>query len=188
MKNIKCIYLFTVVCIFLLYACSSKTDQKKFFDVPGYFKTEIDSIKSNYTTVSKTSVYNGDTNRQKLQVVDVNWEKEFALFLECDINKPVYYANMSLGGAPAWHGPPEEAKQWLSYSANSPKLSIQFVVIGKKNENVVSVGIRISKANLISVTNIDAEYEKGVGYSISGEQKIKNLGDKNTFFVEGKFN
>jgi hypothetical protein len=56
-----------------------------------------------------------------------------------------------------------------------------------KNEKVLSILIRMSKSNLISNTSLEVFYEKDKKYSIQGVQQINNLGDKNTFFVEGKF-
>lgn len=194
MKNIKCIYLFSVICIFLLYACGSKTGQKKFFDVPGYFKGEIDSIKTNYTTVSKTSVYNGDTNRQELKVMDVNWEKEFALFLECDINKPVYYANVQI--TPGMPIGLSYAEEYTNKSSQGP---IKFLMIRKMNvsEEVQLIKISLEKNNLISSTNISLSYnpyfltsgenpQVDIVYSIQGEQYVKSIGEKNHFSVMGR--
>jgi hypothetical protein len=172
----------------ILFSCGSKNSEKKFFDVPGYFRSEIEYIKANFSTVQKRSIYNGDSTRKEFKVMDMNWEKEFGLFLECDINKPIYYANGEGNFAPAWHGTSNEFHPGYMYKANSKKLNIQLVNIEYKGKNEERVTIEISKSNLISNTNIHAVYEKDMGYLVSGEQHIKSLGDKNVFLMEGKFN
>lgn len=185
MRILKCIYPFTVICICFFSSCESAKGDKKFFDIPGYFESEIDSIKSNFTKVEKTYVYNGDTNRKELKVVDIDWEKELAFFLECDINKPAYYPNMKEQSSTP-HAFNDSITK-TEYETESKKLNIQFVEVVSKNEKVLSILIRMSKSNLISNTSLEAFYEKDKKYSIQGVQQINNLGDKNTFFVEGKF-
>lgn len=168
-------------------SCKEKTKEKKFFDVPSYFKQEIEYIKTNLSSVSKTSVYNGVISTQYLSVKDINWEKEFGIFLECNINKPVYYANMEVLESPAWQGPSEEEKGSVMYISKNKILSIQRVSVDSRKGIVSGINIHLEKSNLISNTFIDAWYVKDSSYTISGEQAIKNLGDKNTFFVNGKF-
>jgi len=179
MKNIKCIWLLPVICICFFGSCTKKTADKKFFDVPGYFENEIKSIKNYSSTITKLAVYNADTSYEELNVKDVNWEKEFAIFLETDINKPNYYANMTTVSENFGHR--------ITYQATSDKLKIQKVVVEYRPDTNRMVEISIHKNNLISVTEIHAIYIPDSLYSISGEQKIKNLGDKNTFFVKGEF-
>jgi hypothetical protein len=178
MKNIHRIYLVLVLCLYGLFSCNAPLAKKKFFDVPGYFKGEISFIQNNFTTVLKSSVYNGDSAYQQLKVSEVNWNKELAIFLESDINKPAYYANM-------------QADDQGSCRATSNKLSIQEVLLGygahEEQNRVVNVQIVISKTNLISSTNIRAEYQHGYAYTIRGDQKIKNLGDHNDFYIQGLF-
>jgi hypothetical protein len=180
MKNIKCIWLLPVICICLFVTCTSKIEEKKFFDVPGYIKNEIKSIKNSESTIIKTSVYNSDTAYQSLSTKEVNWNKEFAIFLETDINKPIYYANMTVNS--------ENSTHKTTYQAKSGKLNIQKVVVENGPDTHKIIEIEINKNNLISVTKIHALYIPDSLYIISGEQTIKNLGDQNTFFVKGEFN
>lgn len=185
MRNFCC-GLVLMLATGIFFSCGSKTKEKKFFDVPGYFEKEIEYIKANYSTVSKTSVYNGTTQVKEFNVSEINWNKEFGIFLECDINKPIYYANGDGRFAPAWHGPQDKFRTYYIYISKSKKLGIQLVNIEHK-ENGERVTVEISKSNLISITDIKASYEKNVCYQISGEQRIKGLGDKNIFFIKGEF-
>lgn len=113
---------------------------------------------------------------------EINWEKEFAIFLECDINKPAYFANMEI--IQATYDPVESS---TIYKSKSKKLNIQSLKIVSFNGVTSDVSIQINKSNLISNTTIDAYYTSGVRYSIIGKQTIKQLGEKNEFWVEGRF-
>jgi hypothetical protein len=185
MRILKCIYPLLVICICFFPSCESPKESKKFFDIPSYFKEEIHLIKANFTEVNKTYVYNGDTSRKELKVVDIDWEKEFAFFLEADINKPAYYANMKQIPYPS-HAFNDSITK-TAYGTESKKLNIQFVEVVSHNEKVLSILIRMSKSNLISNTSLEVFYEKDKKYTIVGVQQINNLGDMNTFFIEGKF-
>lgn len=162
-------------------SCNTKPTEKKYFDIPGYFKTEIGYVKSNYNNLSKLAVYNDDTSRLELKVADVNWNKEWAIFLESDINKPIYYANMS-------------ESDFGEYSSKSDKLSIQSVVLnygknidGIPTNEVVGVELTIVKGNLISSTHIAAGYSRNSKYTIKGKQEIRYMNVVNSFIVEGSF-
>ena len=170
-----------MVCIAGMLGCRNTTPQKKFFDIPAYFRKEIKTLQTNAITISKSSTYNGHRSQQDLRASNINWEKELAVFLEADINKPAYLANMRVDST-AYPGKGYQ----LMYTATSPKLSIRHVVINMKEEEEL-VNIDIEKSNLISTTHINAYYLKGKRYAISGEQAVQNLGDQNQFFIEGNF-
>lgn len=189
MKKPYSVSVFLMICITIFFiSCGSNSTQKKFFDIPGYFKTEIDSLKKSNYIVSKTAVYNGDTSRQEIKASEMNWEKEFAIFLEADINKPAYYANMKQSKGVAndtdFHSD--------IYTNSSLKNSIQLVEVGfqelgKQVDRATYVRVKLEKSNLVSETSIEALYSKDYKYWVKGKQKIKNLGDENNFFVEGQF-
>jgi len=167
----------------LLSSCEQKTQEKKFFDVPGYFRGEIDSLNKSDFSFRKISVYNGDTNKTELNSKNINWEKEFAIFIESDINKPVYYDNLIQTDLS------DSLSKRVLYRSNSNKLTIVEVDIiwGFMREQVKLISVKINKDNLISSTQILAVYVKESRYFISGTQRIKTLGSTNKFFVEGQF-
>ena len=184
------ISLFLVIWIIIfLTSCGSASTEKKFFDIPGFFTTEIDSLKRSNYIVSKTAVYNGDTSKQKIKASEMNWEKEFAIFLEADINKPAYYGNMKVSSGPGL----DTNYHTTIYSNGNLKNSIQQIEVGLLELSfgdtmATFVRIKVEKSNLISKTSIEACYSRGYKYWIKGKQKIKNLGDQNNFMVEGIFN
>jgi hypothetical protein len=179
----KICFFFILPTLVFLNACSNTATTKKFFDIPGYFKQEVEYIKTNFSTVSKTSVYNNDSSHQDFKVTDVNWEKEFAIFMECDINRPIYYANMKELKSTV----NDTNSTTITYESSSPKTRIQRVKIGftEKGNQPDFVSIQLEKSDLISVTSIEALYVKGSRYQVQGKQKVKQLGDENHFFVEG---
>lgn len=167
--------------LLFLVGCNEKKTEKKYFDIPGYFEQQIQYVNTKYTTVSKVAVYNGDTSISESKVANVNWKKEWAIFLEADINKPIYYANMT-------------ESDFGEYFAQSKKLSIQQVKLeyaktpeGVPGNDVIGIELSVVKGNLISSTSIEAKYQKNWGYTITGLQDIHYLNHQHSYFVEGQF-
>lgn len=165
----------------VLASCTEKKSEKRYFDIPGYFEKEIQYVKANHKAVSKVAVYNGDSSTSESKVMDVNWNKEWAIFLESDINKPIYYANMT-------------ESDFGEYFSQSKKLSIQKVKLeydktteGMSGNNIIGIELSIVKGNLISSTSINAIYRKDWGYTICGLQDIHYLNSRHRYFVEGQF-
>ncbi len=183
MKNRKGIYMLYIVCVVsVMLSCENKNKDLKFFDIPAFFKQEIEIIKTSNYVVTKSYSYNGEGSKMDMKASDINWEKEFAIFLECDINKPAYFANMEI-----LHAPYDSIESSVVYLSRSKKLNIQSVKIESIHGETSTISIKINKSNLISTTSIDAYYYKGTSYSIYGIQTIKKLGEKNDFWVEGRF-
>ncbi len=174
--------------LLMLVSCEQKTQEKKFFDVPGYFKGEINHIKNNFTSLVKTTTYNDSSSVAEFKVSEINWEKELGIFMECDINKPVYFANMSKISSPSHASEPV-----FGWYDQSEKLPVRTVKVGGyhygsslyPSTNLIS--IQVNKSNLISETTIDAVYLKDSMYEFKGVQKIKTIKDKNTFYIKGEF-
>jgi hypothetical protein len=167
----------------ILFSCGSKNSEKKFFDVPGYFKKEVDSLSKVDFNFRKIAVYNGDTNKIEVNSKDINWKKELGIFLESDINKPSYYTHLIPIDLT------DSNCKRVVYKSDSDKLAIVEVDIiwGFMDREVKVLSIKINKNNLISSTQMLAVYVRGSRYFISGVQKIKNLGSTNQFFIEGQF-
>ncbi len=164
-------------------SCETKTTEKKFFDIPGYFKEEIEYITMLHSTVKKTSIYNGKKTEEQKKTIDVNWKKEWQFFLQADINKPVYIANMQQ------HDLSDSIQKRILYTSNSSKTTIQRVelVWGFLNKNVDIVSISTRKNNLISSSEMMGIYIRGKRYFISGTQRTKYIGSSTSFSVEGFF-
>jgi len=178
----KCIYLLPVICICFLFSCESNTNEKKFFDVPAFFKNEIALIEKENYVITKAYAYNYQGSKMDVKASDIKWENEFAIFLESDINKPAYFANMEVINAS--YDPLESN---TLYKSKSKKLNIQSVKVTSCGGEVKDISIHINKSNLISNTTIDAYYSKGIRYSIIGTQNINQFNEKNVFWVEGRF-
>jgi hypothetical protein len=182
-----CCGLILLLAAGVLFSCGAKNAEKKFFDIPGYFRGEISYIKSNYDSVIKTTSYNGNTEKKDFPVSEINWEKEFGIFLESDINKPIYYAYLKPVADPGL----DTNHHSLSYESVSGKTNITNVQIGFRelsdDDQTNFVSLKIHKSNLINETYIYAIYVKDRQYRIGGTQHIKSLKEQNTFRVDGIF-
>ena len=86
----------------LLLGCGSaeKSVQKNtYFAWSAFLKQQINGFAQSNQRVHKTVVMDG---KKEVKIVsNVDWEKEFALYLEADLNKPAYeksYDNLSEPG------------------------------------------------------------------------------------------
>jgi hypothetical protein len=191
MKNFGC-GLILLLAAGILFSCGSKTREKKFFDVPGYFMGEIEFIKQHYSGVSKTTVYNDDTSFVQIKVADTNWEKEFSLFLGCDINKPIYYSSMKYNFPLPSRG--DFLEEYIALNSKAPIRRISIDHYSSEHGPVKEIKIEVVKKNLISSTHLNLRYtslangevgDSGKIYFIEGTQVTKGLRGTNSFKVAG---
>jgi hypothetical protein len=85
-KNITFLLILTSI----MFSCSKKDTniQKKYFDLSGLIAREIVDLKKSNITISKTWMIDNITDNKTLDSID--FEKEFAFFLQSDINKSAY--------------------------------------------------------------------------------------------------
>jgi hypothetical protein len=194
-----CCGLILLLAAGILFSCGSKSTEKKFFDIPGYFLSEIDSIQTKFTTLKKTTVYNSDTFHYEQSVSAVNWKKEWALFLESNINRPIYYSNMEVKLDARLEGP---RRYYMTKYGRCPIQRVEVYEIRKSKEDgsedfqVSEIIVVAKKENLISSSSYSLNYwhegnpmgfPRNAGYRIIGSQKIKGLAGENYYCVEGIF-
>ena len=129
----------------MLLACSSseKSMQRNtYFAWPAFLKQQINGYAKSNQRVHKTVVLDG---KKEVKIVsNLDWEKEFALYLEADLNKPAFeksYDNLSEPGF-YWYS--------LKKEENLPvkKLIIQL----DAGERPEKVEIEISQKNFLFET------------------------------------
>src|SRR5476649_1867335 len=78
--------------VFFLPACKPGIKETvgtlTYFDLKGYFKADATKLTEHNKPVFKTVVHNTITESKKVTID--NWEREFSLFINSDINKPAW--------------------------------------------------------------------------------------------------
>ena len=175
----------TIICLFFfLNACQNTTPQYKngktaFFDLKGYFKSEIERLKHDVKQVKKTVTVNGKSEEKVLD--SLNFEEELAPFAASDINRPAwsdYYLTKitPLGN----HGEISE------YYALKDHLKTRSIVVKNPMSNV-AINIEIVNADetIATKTQTRLSYDNQVGYTISTIQKL--MGSEDTVNVDVRF-
>jgi hypothetical protein len=150
-----------------------------FFDLKGFFQTEIKQLK-NVRNISKITEVNGQKETLKLDSID--FEIDLKIFSDADINKPSWQDKYSVDSLINEDGQISK----LTYGAQSQKLKIRNLEIDYVDGKVSQISIIKSSSSAISEVSEKLIYKPNSGYNIEREQDI-TLSGKNQFRVEVKF-
>jgi hypothetical protein len=156
--------------LWMTFACTEETvptEKQLYFPLASYLQQEISQMQKRPTRVHKTMILDG---KKEVKVIsDMDWEKEWALFIESDLNKPAFdksYDNLSEDGF-RWYS--------LKIGENLPvkKLKIQLDAL----ERPASIEIEMSQTNFLFDTQKKMHMNFAEGkvqtYSIEGTQQMR---------------
>jgi hypothetical protein len=172
MKN-----LFLIGFIYLLASCNSQKEefQEAFhYPIKSYFNSEVLKLKEKNSTVLKTITHNDVSESKELKIED--WEKEFALFLESDINKTSWKNGYTK----------DSTSNKITYKAIEEGLRTKFIEIDLIDHKPVKFKITNSVKNYLYSSQENLEYIPDSIYTIQKTQKTVILGE-NKYKIEGKF-
>jgi hypothetical protein len=156
--------------IWMTSACteeSAPAQKELYFPLASYISQEISAMQKHPPRVHKTMILDGE--KEVKVISDMDWEKEWALFIESDLNKPAFdksYDNLSDDGF-HWYS--------LKIGENLPvkKLKIQLDAL----ERPASIEIEMSQTNFLFETRkkmhmnfVDGKVQT---YSIDGMQQMR---------------
>lgn len=172
-----------VVLILALSACSSDntgnpqtaTHSLPYFSLAGYFEKEAVRLQQQNPEISKTVAKDGEEEQKNIHVAD--WEKEFALFIDADINKPAWqnsYRVDSIGFS-------------ITYTSTDSTLRTKEIYVEKSaSDNVKHIRITNRVDNMLYQTNEQLDYYVDSLYQISKQQQVRIIG-KSHYAVTGKW-
>jgi hypothetical protein len=140
-----------------------------FFDLKGFFNTEIKKLNADKVKADKTVRYN--TQKEVQQNQDLDYAKELAVFVHSDINKPAWrekYQADTLREAGAIRS--------IRYQALDEQLKTQKVTIQFSEEKVQSIQILNHLKSIIANNWQELKYIPGEGYQVSGKQNMRLAG------------
>ncbi|QPH39615.1 hypothetical protein [Pedobacter endophyticus] len=163
--------LYVLLFASILFSCTEKKTEANnkllYFDLQGYFKKESLRMKKANPSVFKTVSINGATESKKIKIAD--WEREFAVFINADINKASWKGSFQTNVA--------DSK--ISYITNNKKIPVKKVTIARRDSTVSMVQIIIHNKNVLFQSNDTLTYYPDSLYDISKKQKIRILNEKN---------
>lgn len=165
----------------ILLSCSSAEESMQkntYFAWSSYLKQQITFFTHSNQRVHKTAVLDG---KKEVKVVsNLDWEKEFALYLEADLNKPAYeksYDNLS-----------EPGFYWYSLKKDENLPVKKMIIHLDAEERPSKVEIEISQKNFLFETRkkLFMNFSEGKiqTYYIEGMQQFF-LADPTTYKILG---
>jgi hypothetical protein len=158
---------------------SQKVENLVFFDLKGYFQSEIKDLK-NVRNITKITEVNGQKETLKLDSID--FESDLKIFSNADINKPAWSDKYSIDSIKNDAGHLSK----LNYKALDPELKIDQLELTFENDEVSKVFVSKSLSSAISKVNEKLVYNPKSGYVIERDQEI-TISGRNDFKVEVKF-
>lgn len=170
----------TIFACFLLALASctlkeqEKVNTKTYFDLAGYFKQEASRLAKTQLTINKMVVVNGKSETRAVKIQ--NWEKEFDLFVQADINKA------------SWRGSftPTVTDNLHVFTSQSQKIPVKKVEISYQGNKVSGIKVFVTNANDLYTSNDSLSYYPDSLYQIKKVQHIKLMAEKR-YEVSGKF-
>ena len=139
--------------------------EKFFFDLKGFFEKEASLLNEQKITAEKYLISEKDT--QKLILSSLNWEKEFAPFINSDINKPAWKGSYNVDSVLK-----DQKIQSVIYTSLEKNLPVKQIQIHFNNDNVSNVYIENATKNYVYNSGQILSYYAKKGFAIEGEQDI----------------
>ena len=173
----------SALCFFfllLLFSCQDKkadisAQKEYYFSLNRYFQEEAKRLSSQSKPILKEVSRNSSTETKTVEID--NWEKEFGLFIESDINKL------------SWKDSYREVVNLdtLTYVSIDPELRTQKVVVIKNHEKVTEIRIENKTKNVLYNSVEKLGYLPDSLYSIEKQQDVVFTGN-NKYRITGIFN
>jgi hypothetical protein len=171
--------LVPIVVICFIYSCKPAVDKTQsssltYFDIRGYFASEISRLSSLRTPIKKTVGVNGDLETKSLVIKD--WKSELSAFSDAEINRA------------SWKGLFRAIKTDTSerFISNNEKVPVKDVMVKLRNGLPYSIKILIKNKNMLYTSVDTLTYISNKLYRINKSQDIRFLNNK-AYLVEGKF-
>lgn len=162
----------------LLSACHPSAEQVEtkeyYFSLKNYFTQEASRLQKANTSIFKEVTRNSETEAKEIVIAD--WELEFGLFIDSDINKL------------SWKESYETLKKNDStfYIQKDSTLKTKKILIVKRDSLVTEVLVENSIQNPLYKSKEKLHYYPDSLYRIEKTQKVRVLGE-NRYSIVGRF-
>ncbi len=165
--------------VLALASCTLKEQENKnaksYFDLEGYFKKEAARLQKANPAINKTVMVGGKSETHQINIA--NWEKEFDLFIQADINKAAWRGAFNANGTNGNR----------IYTSQSAKVPVKKLEVSFKHNKVSAIRIFVSNTNDLYTSSDSLSYYPDSLYQIKKTQKIRLSADKK-YEITGKFN
>lgn len=166
-----------MVALLFSLSCSPKAGNPavvSFFSLKDYFQEEAQRLTAKNVSIMKQVKRNTSSESKEIRIED--WEKEFSLFIESDINKI------------SWKNSYDSSISQDStiYLANDSTLRTRKIVIIKNGDRVKEITIQNVVKNYLYSTQENLTYFPDSLYLINKHQNVWLIGE-NDYLISGRF-
>ncbi len=137
-----------------------------YFSLADYFGQEAMRLQELNPDIIKTVAKNGEGERKEIRGLD--WQKEFALFIDADINKPAWQNSYRV----------DSTESSLTYKSIDPKLRTAEITVEKYGDGAVKhIHIVNSVSNMLYQTEETLDYYPDSLYRIDKQQQVQVIGE-----------
>ncbi len=166
-----------IVVFFVFTSCMKNPEQNTkpvFYDIANFFKKEASGLTKLKKPIYKEVIKDGISEKKTISIN--NWDTEFQLFAQSDINKPAWKNSYRI----------EKTNNKLVYTATDNDLKTRFISIVFKNNKVQEIKIVNKSSNLLYTSDENLTYTPGIEYKIIKHTKVVLLG-KDDYTITGSF-
>lgn len=176
------------MCIALLLASSCQPPEtnaeaaaiKPYFDIKGYFTNQIKQLEAQKTSLIKTAFLNDKQETKTLS--HLNWQDEFALFINSDINRIAWINSYSTDSCN------QITQKHIDYKSLDPDLRTQeiHVWLDIATQQLDSLSVRNKVKNVFYTLDEKLYFSPSKGYIINAIQKAR-FTPPDTMQITGQF-
>jgi len=166
-------------CLFFV-ACSSevKVEQmESYFDFPEFLRGEITLLQQNKAALVK--ILRTDNRRDSIIEQNPDWQKEFQLLMNLNINKPANIGKYEITQTSC------AEFNCTTYQAKDSSLLIRRLLITEGNNGVEAVEVFKDDHAMFLDNSILLYYYRGKGFNIIGRRNL--LGFRSDYQIEASF-
>lgn len=156
-------------------ATAAATRAAPYFSLADYFGREAARLQQINPEIEKTVSKNGDEEQKKIRVA--NWNEEFSLFIDADINKPAWLNSYQV----------DSTGTSITYTSTDSTLRTKAIRLEKSETGAVT-HIRVTNRvdNMLYQTDEQLDYYVDSLYRIIKVQQVRILG-KSHYTVTGEW-
>ena len=133
------------------------------FSIRNFFDAEAIRLSNSKTAVRKITIKGNEF--EEIKLTPKNWNEEFVIFSECDINKPAWVRSYSLDSIVK----PDYTIVTYSTDENIP---LKKIILIKNKTEILSISIEKNTSNFIYESSQNLIYSRKNGYEIIGVQHV----------------
>ncbi len=146
-----------------------------YFSLADYFEREAARLQQRNPEIIKTVTKNRDAEQKKIHVVD--WRKEFALFIDADINKPAWQSSYRV----------DSTGSYITYTRTDSTLRTKELRVKKSDSGTVThVRVTNQVGNMLYQTEEQLDYYVDSLYRIMKQQHVRIIGESH-YTVTGEW-